>query len=56
MWYTKRVQSVLTSLWYCMTGVQLMVSDADRIFCTIMMSVQTGVSSPMESLITKTES
>ncbi|PMD67054.1 allantoate permease [Hyaloscypha bicolor E] len=25
MWYTKREQSVLTSLWYCMTGVQLMV-------------------------------
>ncbi|PVH74047.1 MFS general substrate transporter [Cadophora sp. DSE1049] len=24
MWYTKREQSVLTSLWYCMTGVQLM--------------------------------
>ncbi|KAH7231571.1 hypothetical protein FSOLCH5_005005 [Fusarium solani] len=25
MWYTKREQSILTSLWYCMTGVQLMV-------------------------------
>ncbi|RYO88592.1 hypothetical protein DL766_007235 [Monosporascus sp. MC13-8B] len=25
MWYTKREQAVLTSLWYCMTGVQLMV-------------------------------
>jgi len=25
MWYTKQEQSVLTSLWYCMTGVQLMV-------------------------------
>ncbi|TAQ91010.1 hypothetical protein B7494_g607 [Chlorociboria aeruginascens] len=25
MWYTKREQSVLTSLWYCMLGVQLMV-------------------------------
>ncbi|KAI1370950.1 putative MFS transporter [Hypoxylon crocopeplum] len=25
MWYTKREQSLLTSLWYCMTGVQLMV-------------------------------
>ncbi|OBT92427.2 hypothetical protein VE01_09290 [Pseudogymnoascus verrucosus] len=25
MWYTKREQTVLTSLWYCMTGVQLMV-------------------------------
>jgi MFS family permease len=26
MWYTKREQAVLTSLWYCMTGVQLMAS------------------------------
>ncbi|KAH8807803.1 major facilitator superfamily domain-containing protein [Xylogone sp. PMI_703] len=25
MWYTQREQAVLTSLWYCMTGVQLMV-------------------------------
>ena len=25
MWYTKREQVILTSLWYCMTGVQLMV-------------------------------
>ncbi|RYP58450.1 hypothetical protein DL769_008941 [Monosporascus sp. CRB-8-3] len=25
MWYTKREQAVLTSLWYCMTGVQLMI-------------------------------
>ncbi|KAI1401843.1 putative MFS transporter [Hypoxylon fuscum] len=25
MWYTKNEQSILTSLWYCMTGVQLMV-------------------------------
>ncbi|KIW04987.1 hypothetical protein, variant [Verruconis gallopava] len=25
MWYTRREQAVLTSLWYCMTGVQLMV-------------------------------
>ncbi|KAF6807831.1 2-ketogluconate transporter [Colletotrichum sojae] len=25
MWYTKPEQSILTSLWYCMTGVQLMV-------------------------------
>lgn len=25
MWYTKREQAVLTSFWYCMTGVQLMV-------------------------------
>ncbi|KAH8596305.1 major facilitator superfamily domain-containing protein [Bisporella sp. PMI_857] len=25
MWYTKREQAVLTSLWFCMTGVQLMV-------------------------------
>jgi hypothetical protein len=23
--YTQREQAVLTSLWYCMTGVQLMV-------------------------------
>jgi hypothetical protein len=27
MWYTKREQSILTSLWYCMTGVQLMVRN-----------------------------
>jgi hypothetical protein len=26
MWYTKREQAILTSLWYCMTGVQLMAS------------------------------
>lgn len=26
MWYTREEQAVLTSLWYCMTGVQLMVS------------------------------
>ncbi|KAH6646147.1 major facilitator superfamily domain-containing protein [Truncatella angustata] len=25
MWYTKREQVILTSLWYCMTGVQLMI-------------------------------
>lgn len=25
MWYTREEQSLLTSLWYCMTGVQLMV-------------------------------
>lgn len=25
MWYTKSEQTVLTSLWYCMVGVQLMV-------------------------------
>jgi MFS family permease len=25
MWYTKREQIVLTSLWYCMSGVQLMI-------------------------------
>ncbi|KAK6070355.1 2-ketogluconate transporter [Seiridium cupressi] len=25
MWYTKQEQTILTSLWYCMTGVQLMV-------------------------------
>ncbi|GAB7354319.1 hypothetical protein MBLNU459_g4835t1 [Dothideomycetes sp. NU459] len=25
MWYTREEQSILTSLWYCMTGVQLMV-------------------------------
>lgn len=25
MWYTKSEQTVLTSIWYCMTGVQLMV-------------------------------
>ncbi|TDZ21208.1 putative transporter [Colletotrichum orbiculare MAFF 240422] len=25
MWYTKSEQSILTSLWYCMTGVQLMI-------------------------------
>lgn len=26
MWYTKKEQAILTSLWYCMTGVQLMAS------------------------------
>ncbi|RFU26840.1 hypothetical protein B7463_g9497, partial [Scytalidium lignicola] len=25
MWYTKEEQTVLTSVWYCMTGIQLMV-------------------------------
>ncbi|GIK02000.1 hypothetical protein Aspvir_006043 [Aspergillus viridinutans] len=25
MWYTRSEQTILTSLWYCMTGVQLMV-------------------------------
>ncbi|KAF3008312.1 hypothetical protein E8E14_006467 [Neopestalotiopsis sp. 37M] len=25
MWYTKKEQTTLTSLWYCMTGVQLMI-------------------------------
>ncbi|KAF2652502.1 MFS general substrate transporter [Lophiostoma macrostomum CBS 122681] len=25
MWYTREEQSILTSLWYCMTGVQLMI-------------------------------
>ncbi|KAL1845344.1 hypothetical protein VTK73DRAFT_652 [Phialemonium thermophilum] len=25
MWYTKKEQSILTSMWYCMTGVQLMI-------------------------------
>jgi hypothetical protein len=28
MWYTQREQAVLTSLWYCMTGVQLMVGSS----------------------------
>jgi hypothetical protein len=26
MWYTRDEQSLLNSLWYCMSGVQLMVS------------------------------
>lgn len=26
MWYTREEQSLLNSLWYCMSGVQLMVS------------------------------
>ena len=26
MWFTREEQSVLTSLWYCQTGVSLMVS------------------------------
>ncbi|EKG19365.1 Major facilitator superfamily, partial [Macrophomina phaseolina MS6] len=28
MWYTREEQAVLTSLWYCMTGVQLMVGGS----------------------------
>jgi hypothetical protein len=26
MWYKREEQSVLNSIWYCMSGVQLMVS------------------------------
>jgi MFS family permease len=29
MWYTREEQSVLNSLWYCMSGVQLMVGPVD---------------------------
>jgi hypothetical protein len=28
MWYTREEQSLLNSLWYCMSGVQLMVSGS----------------------------
>lgn len=27
MWYTREEQSLLNALWYCMTGLQLMVRD-----------------------------
>ena len=29
MWYKREEQSLLNSLWYCMSGVQLMVSGDD---------------------------
>ncbi|KIM98412.1 hypothetical protein OIDMADRAFT_128217 [Oidiodendron maius Zn] len=34
MWYTKDEQTVLTSMWYCMTGVQLMVGGLIAYGCS----------------------
>ncbi|PQE27278.1 allantoate permease protein [Rutstroemia sp. NJR-2017a WRK4] len=34
MWYTREEQSVLTSIWYCMTGVQLMVGGLIAYGCS----------------------
>ncbi|KAF4342253.1 Unsaturated glucuronyl hydrolase [Fusarium beomiforme] len=47
MWYTKREQSILTSIWYCMTGIQLMAKgfneDQKRLMVERVRANETGI-------------